>query len=274
MKLRTGHVMRQRDEFAFVGACRTWAKNAVLFGAFIVASCGCHPSDREINSFLQATEASVSSAEYVVQPPDSLELSSAQAAEIDGEHQVIRQDGKITLRLLGEVKVAGMTPTEIGQKLEALLAKYYIDPKVNVRVSGSQSKRYYVFGDNTVARQGPYEYTGRDTLLNALAVAQPNNFAWKSRIKLIRPSADKTQRHEMTVDAERIIMSGKTDQNVLLQEGDIIWVPPTPMAWIGMRLGEVLYPVNSSTQAMGTPIVVKATADAYSASGITSGGAK
>src|SRR5437764_7404846 len=72
---------------------------------------GCHPSDREIDSFLHEREASVSSSEYIVQPPDTLEISSAQAAESEGERQRVRQDGKITLRLLGEVKVAGMTPS-------------------------------------------------------------------------------------------------------------------------------------------------------------------
>ncbi len=224
---------------------------------------GCGPSDREINAFLQTSEASVSSAEYVVQPPDVLELSSAQAAEIEGEHQTVRQDGKISLRLLGEVQVAGLTPTEIGDKLESLLAQYYINPKVNVRLGGSNSKRYYIFGENTLGHPGAYEYTGRDTLLNALAIAQPNTFAWKSQIKLIRPSADKSKRHSMTIDAERMIKFGKMEQNVLLQDGDVLWVPPTPIAWLGMRLGEVLIPVQSGTQTLATPTVVRTTVDAY-----------
>ncbi len=224
---------------------------------------GCHPSDREINSFIHSTDASVSSAEYVTQPPDVLEISSPQAEEIDGETQPIRQDGKITLRLLGEVKVAGMTPTEIGQKLEGLLAKYYQDPKINVRVSGSHSKRYYVFGDSTVGREGVYEYSGRDTVLNALALAQPNRFAWKSQIKLIRPARNSSERHVMTVDADRLIQDGKTDQNVLLQEGDILYVPPTPWSWVGMRISEALFPVQGGTTAMAQPVVVQTTADSY-----------
>src|ERR1043166_1536533 len=234
-----------------------------LIALLTVAAFGCHPTDREIDSFLQEREASVSSADYVVQPPDILEISSAKAAEVDSEHQMVRQAGKITLRLLGEVKVAGMTQTASGQKLEMLLAKYYVDPKVNIRISTSQSKRYYVFGDNTVLRQGPYEYTGRDTLLNALAIAQPNHYAWKSQIKLIRPSPDCDKRHTITVDAERMVEHGKTEQNVLLQEGDIIWVPPTPLAWLGMRLADVMYPVNGVTSAYNTPVVIKTSTTTY-----------
>ena len=225
--------------------------------AIVGLQAGCGPSDREINSFLQHTEASVSSAEYVVQPPDVLELSSAQASEIDGEQQTVRQDGKISLRLLGEVSVAGLTPAEIGQKLETLLAQYYVHPSVNVRLTGSHSKRYYVFGENTLGRAGAFEYTGRDTLLNALALAQPSSFAWKSHIKLIRPSQDKSTRHVLTIDADRMIKHGKTDQNVLLQDGDVLWVPPTPIAWLGMRLGELLIPVQN-IQTLTSPSIARA----------------
>ncbi|HUN81890.1 MAG TPA: polysaccharide biosynthesis/export family protein [Phycisphaerae bacterium] len=243
-----------------------WVAEATLVLGLVLAVPGCKPTDGEINAFVHEREANVSAADYVVQPPDVLEISSSQAAEIDGENQTVRQDGKITLRLLGEVKVAGMTPSEIGQKLETLLSKYYLDPKVNVRISGNHSKRYYVFGDNTVFRQGPFEYTGRDTMLTALAVAQPNNMAWKSQIKLIRPSPDDGKPQSITVDAEKMMHEGHVDQNVLIQEGDIIWVPPTPLAWLGMRIGEALYPVNGAVNAYAVPATVKTTtATFYSA---------
>lgn len=227
--------------------------------ALTLVAIGCRPTDGEIHAFMHEREANVSASDYVVQPPDVLEISSPQSSEIDGENQTVRQDGKITLRLLGEVKVAGMTPSEIGQKLETLLSKYYLDPKVNVRISGNHSKRFYVFGDNTVLRPGPFEYTGRDTMLTALAVAQPNNLAWKSQIKLIRPGPDTENPQTITIDAEKMIHDGMTGQNVLIQEGDIIWVPPTPIAWVGMRISEALYPVNGAVQAYAVPATVKTT---------------
>ncbi|MBI5765104.1 MAG: polysaccharide biosynthesis/export family protein [Planctomycetes bacterium] len=238
---------------------------ALLVGTILASGCG--PSDHEINSFIHSKDASVSAVEYVVQPPDVLDISSSQAVEIDGESQTIRQDGKITLRLLGEVKVAGLTPTEIAQKLEGLLARYYQNPKVNVRVTGTNSKQYYVFGDNTVMREGVYSYTGRDTLLNALALAQPNRFAWKGKIKLIRPAKDSAERHVMTIDADRLIQGGKTDQNVLLQEGDIIYVPATPWSWLGMRISEFLYPVQATGQTVAQPVVIRDSAEQYDSSG-------
>jgi polysaccharide export outer membrane protein len=216
-----------------------------MVGTLAAASCG--PSDREINAFIHAWEASVSAPDYRVQPPDTIAISSPTAPEVDGESQSIRQDGKINLRLIGEVKVAGMTPAEIARKLEALLQIYYLDPKVSVRVSGKGSKHFYVFGE--VSRSGAFPYTGRDTLLRVLADAQPTFVAWKSQIKIIRPSHEKNKRRVMTVDADRIMKEGKLDQNVLLQEGDILYVPPTPLAWVAYRVYEILWPF---TPAVGT----------------------
>ena len=212
---------------------------------------GCLPSDAQISSFIRDWEATVSASDYVVMPPDSVEVSSSNAPEVDGETQIVRQDGKISLRLIGEVKIAGLTPLEISHKLESLLRKYYVEPKVNVRVLNNSSKKYYVFGQ--VGAAGGMTYTGRDTVLSALAKAQPTFLAWKSQVKVIRPSHRDSMRSVMTVNVDRILTEGKLDQNVLLQEGDIIYVPPTPLAWIGLRLREVLFPFGPVLQTVGLP---------------------
>src|SRR5690606_24323074 len=127
----------------------------------------------------------VSAAEYRVAPPDTIMISCAQAPEIDGEVQRIRTDGKIGLRLLGEVKMAGLTTAEAADKLERMLSRYYTNPSVNVRVTDQRSKFFYVFGQ--VQAAGPQYYTGRDTLLHALAMAQPTFLGWMSQVKVVRP---------------------------------------------------------------------------------------
>jgi polysaccharide export outer membrane protein len=201
----------------------------------------------------------VSTTEYRVQPPDTIEISSSQAGEIDGEEQSIRQDGKITLRLLGEVEVAGMTPTEIGRKIESLMRKYYVDPSVNVRVTNRDSKRFYVFGQ--VMRPGAYHYTGRDSLLYVLSQTQPTMIAWNSQVKVIHPSHESENRQVMTVNVDKIMEQGRLEQNVLLQEGDIVFVPATPLAWVGLRIQEALWPVSPMLGAVQTPANISSGVD-------------
>jgi len=243
---------------------RGWLHALLIAGLLsFAAGAGCAPEDRAIRAFMHEQEAHVSAAGYQVEPPDTLEISSAQAPEIDGEQQMVRQDGKIALRLLGEVQVAGLTPVEIARKLESLLSKYYVDPQVNVRVSQPNSKQYFVFGDGSVRRQGAFPFTGRDTVLSAVAAAMPNTLAWRAQIKLIRPSQHEKRRHVITVDLDRMVMNGDTAQNVLLQEGDIIWVPPTPLAWVGLRLSELVYPLVGGAQAVALPAYATNSWDAY-----------
>ncbi|RIK68978.1 MAG: hypothetical protein DCC65_02275 [Planctomycetota bacterium] len=242
------------------GRAGPWV-SAALAVSLGLSGPGCGPKDDEIHAFVHDWEASVSAADYRVQPPDTLEISSAQAPELDGEIQTIRQDGKVTLRLVGEVKVAGLTPVEISRKLESLLSQYYVEPHVSVRVSTAGSKRFYVFGE--VAQEGAFPYTGRDTLLNALAASRPTFIAAKEMIKVIRPSHEPDKRHVMVIDAYSMMEHGKLEQNVLLQEGDIVYVPPTVIGWMGLRLRELLFPLIPVGQAYTTPANMMAAYDVY-----------
>ncbi|MFQ5429936.1 MAG: polysaccharide biosynthesis/export family protein [Phycisphaerae bacterium] len=234
------------------------------FGSAFVLACGaagCGPSQQEINAFIHYSEASVSETRYAVQPPDSIEISSPQAPEIDGEVQTIRQDGKVSLRLLGDVKVAGLTPVEIARKLELLLGRYYQHPAVNVRLAQRASKRFFVFGE--VQRAGPFMSTGRDTVLSVLAEAQPTFLAWKSRIKVIHPSHEGAKRHVLTVNAEKMMKDGDLESNVMLRDGDIVYVPPTPLAWVGLRFRELLMPIQPAADTINTPGLASDNFDRY-----------
>ncbi|MFQ5411404.1 MAG: polysaccharide biosynthesis/export family protein [Phycisphaerae bacterium] len=243
---------------------RHWSRVSVvglILSATLTAGSGCGPSQRDINAFIHHWEASVSGTHYLVQPPDALEISSASAPEIDGEIQTVGPDGKIALRLIGEVKVAGLTPVDIARKLESLLKKYYRDPVVSVRLAKKASKRIYVFGQ--VGRRGAMPFTGRDTVLSVLAAAKPTFLAWRSQVKVIRPSHEEGKRHVITVDADKMMQEGDLELNMLLEEGDMIYVPPTPLAWIGLRVREFVDPMQPVSQAIIQPGYTAQSAEDY-----------
>ncbi len=212
---------------------------------------GCAGSHNQLVEFLRAHDAEVSTGRYVVRPPDAITVHAPGATEIDGVTQVVRADGKVVLRLLGEVDVAGLTTEETAAKLKAQLSRYYVDPEVVVEVAEYNSQFYYVFGE--VDRGGPRRYTGRDTLVHALADARPTFLAWRSQIRLVRPSDQENQRKTIVVDLDHMLNAGDLSQNVLLQEGDIVQVPPTPLAWLGLRVRELLFPVEPALDAYNAP---------------------
>ena len=130
-----------------------------------------------------------------------------------------------------------------------------------MEVAQYRSQHYYIFGQ--VQSPGAKLYTGRDMLLKALADARPTFLAWRSRIRVVRPSEDGESDKIITVDLDKMVRSGDTSQNILLQEGDIVEVPPTPLAWIGLRVRELLYPVDPLINAYVRPTDVYAASDEY-----------
>jgi polysaccharide export outer membrane protein len=232
-----------------------------LVGSAAALPCGCASTHEQFVGFVQSREAPVSTGHYTVNPPDAIAIHAPGATEIDGTIQRVRADGKVSLRLIGEVQVAGLTTQEIAEKLGAQLSRYYIEPEVAVELVDSRSQVYYVFGE--VLHPGVKLYTGRNTLLSALAQAAPTFLAWRSQIRVVRPGPEKDSRKIIVVNLDKMVHSGDTQQNVLLQPGDIIEVPPTPLAWVGHRVRELLYPVEPAVRAYAAPSEVLEANDIY-----------
>ena len=70
---------------------------------------------------------------------------------------------------------------------------------------------------------------------------------------MIHPSHLEEERYVMTINSDDLMHNGDLERNVLLQEGDIIYVPPTPLAWVGLRLQELIGPVAPIGAALGIP---------------------
>jgi polysaccharide export outer membrane protein len=217
----------------------------------VAGASGCATTHGQLVDFLRAHEAEVSTGAYVVRPPDVIAIHAPRAPELDGTSQLVRSDGKVVLRLLGEVEVAGLTTEEISEKLKAQLSRFYVDPEIAVEVARYNSQFYYVFGE--VTAPGPQRFTGRDTVLMALSRAKPTYLAWRSQIRVTRPAPNEKDSKVIIVDLDHMLRSGNTSMNILLQEGDIIEVPPTPLAWVGHRVRELLYPIEPVVRTYNAP---------------------
>jgi polysaccharide biosynthesis/export protein len=218
--------------------------NLVLL-PFILAGCfSSNPAD--IGAFAIPREVIVTSDKYILQPPDEIEIHSLKIAELNLQRQKIRPDGKVNFEAIGEIEAAGKTPSEVADILKQKAQKLYAltgnDP-VDVRIVAYQSQFYYVIGE--VQYPGLKVYTGRDTVLTALAAANPTVLAWKDRIQVIRPSEDKNVKPEIfEVNFDKMFAHGDSSKNVLLQQGDIIFVPPTILAAIGEKIEELVRPIG------------------------------
>jgi hypothetical protein len=68
--------------------------------------------------------------------------------------------------------------------------------------------------------------------------------AWRERIQVIRPSAkEDTKPAIFELNFNRMMAHGDSTQDILLQEGDIIYVPPTVLGWIALKVEEFIRPI-------------------------------
>jgi len=219
----------------------------VVFWVLITISLsGCFSSNpRDIEAFAMPERVQVTAENYILQPPDEVEVHCTDVPFIDEQRQRIRPDGKISFEAVGEIVAAGKTTGQVASNLRAKILELYRltgDYPIDVRVIAFQSKFYYVLGQVYVP--GPKVYTGRDTVLTAIAEAQLNPMAWVDRIQVIRPSRDKSIKPKIfEVNYNRMIVHGDASKDVLLQEGDIIYVPPTVLAAISMKIEEFIRPL-------------------------------
>ena len=208
---------------------------------------GCFSSDPEnIKAFMMPQKVDVSADTYILQPPDDVVVLCTNVPEINLQTQQIRPDGKVSFEAIGEIDAAGKTPAQVANILRAkVLELYQIEGEypIDVRVVGFRSKRIYVFGQ--VAAPGAQVYSGRDTVMGAIALAgSPTVLAWVERIQVIRPSHDKNVKAKIfEVNFDRMAAHGEAHTDVLLQEGDVIYVPPTILAAAAMKIEEVIRPV-------------------------------
>ncbi len=222
---------------------------------------GCSARNEDILDFLQAHKHEVSAIEYRVGIPDAISISSPRILEIDGVMQTIKPDGKITLRLLGDVRVVGLTTKEIARKIEVLLSRYYVDPKVSVTITNYASKKYYVFNESGAGGYVPY--TGRDTILDVVAGAGTSFLSWTSHVEVTRPHPTEEGRRVIRVDVEKMLKTGDTSANILIEPDDIVRIPPTPVAWLGFKIRELLWPISPVLEAYTQPARVAAAKDVY-----------
>ena len=162
------------------------------------------------------------------------------------QRQRVRPDGKVSFEILGDFEVAGKTPEEIGVDVGKRLKERYNnladENAVDVRVAVFASHVYYVVGQ--VSRPGPRNFSGRDRTLTAIAEAQPNSLAWQRMIQVVRPAPEEgAEPLVFSIDYKQMVATGDTTKDVLLQDGDIIFVPPTLLAQLGLVIEEFISPV-------------------------------
>jgi len=178
---------------------------------------------------------------YTVYPPDVLRIDVRPETDLSTT-VTVRPDGRISMPILGDVDVEGLTPAEIDQKLTEALSPYVRNVDVTVTVTAFNSKRYYVIGE--VFRQRDYPLNGEITAWEAVAMAGGyTRRAAPKRARVVRGDPETPQ--VIPVDLARIALKGEIARDVVLRENDVVYVPPDAFAKLGYFFERILFPFRS-----------------------------
>lgn len=196
--------------------------------------------------------------DYKIGAKDLLEIS---VFGLDEMNRTVRvsEDGKITLPLLGEVEVEGLTKTELEKKLSQLLEEKYLQsPQVTVFIKEYQSKRISVLG--AVGKPGPYELLGRQTLLQLISEAGGLTEYAGDDIIVIRQLQDGTN-ISLKISIDDLFLKGDARLNIPLEPNDIVNIPAEKIVLIYV-FGQVRKPGALEVKKSNIPTLLQAIAQA------------
>lgn len=165
-------------------------------------------------------------ANYKLGPGDEI-IIDIWGANQNTIRQMISPDGYISVESLGLVYLSGMTVSEADSYLRKELNKIYSGitgekPTSEIKVTLGQIRTIQINIMGEVLRPGTYALSSFSTIFHALYVAGGVNELGSLRnIHLMRDGRKVT-----TVDVYDFILRGKTMNDIRLQEGDVIIVPP------------------------------------------------
>ncbi|HEY7318200.1 MAG TPA: polysaccharide biosynthesis/export family protein [Candidatus Binatia bacterium] len=133
----------------------------------------------------------------------------------------VRPDGFVTLPLVNEIQVVGMTTAKLRNVLENRYKEFIVDPYVTVRLESIASSEVFLLGQ--INKPGAFPLNGNETLIQILARAGGLTvFADRANIRVVRRHGDKMTEYVVDYDA---IIKGDVKQDILLRPGDRIIVP-------------------------------------------------
>ena len=134
---------------------------------------------------------------------------------------VVRPDGVITVPLLNDVQVVGLSTLELGNLLSEKLKPFVTEPQVTIVVKAIRSRRVYLVGQ--VARPGAMPLNGKRSVMELLAEAGGlTQYAKAKGIYVIRNNNGKTLKMPFNY---KEALKGNVKADFEVAAGDMIVVP-------------------------------------------------
>lgn len=188
-------------------------------------------------------------AGHLIGPGDEINVEIWGGVNYSGKIKVDRT-GQVSIPSIGAVKVAGVPAGQIGAILRSQIAQTYSNFELSANMGEVRGIPVYVVGQAN--QPGSYTLPGTSTLVNALfASGGPNAQGTMRNIQLKRKG-----QVVATIDLYDFIGAGDKSQDVMLQAGDVIVIPPAGprAAVVGAFDHEAIYELQTDGKKEKTTI--------------------
>src|SRR5947208_3439981 len=158
-------------------------------------------------------------------PNDFVSFRVVEDRDNESQHLRVNDSGELEVPYIGLVPASGRTCRELAYSVKSSLEReYYYHATVIIavdRVSEKSRGKVYVYGN--VKGQGPQEIPADETYTVSKAIIRAGgfgDFANKKKIKLSRKNGQ-----TVIVNLKRVIEEGHTEEDVVVQPDDQIYVP-------------------------------------------------
>ncbi|PPE71354.1 polysaccharide export protein EpsE [Caldimonas thermodepolymerans] len=175
--------------------------------------------------------------EYVLGPGDVIRITVFQSPDLSLETRV-SESGTITYPLLGQVQVGGITVVQAEKRIaDGLRSGNYVkQPQVSIMVVQVRGNQASVLGQ--VNRPGKYPLELANTRLTDL-IAMAGGVAPAGADVVVVTGTRNGKPFRKEVNLPSIFMEGRTDDDMVMENGDVVYVDRMPTIYI---YGEVQRP--------------------------------
>jgi polysaccharide export outer membrane protein len=167
---------------------------------------------------------------YRIEAGDTFDLTFDLSPEFNQTAVAVQPDGFVSLRAVGDIKVAGQTVPELTQTVRQAYGAILNNPVISI-VLKEFEKPYFV-ADGQVAKPGKYEMHGNMTVTQAIAVAGGFQSAAKhSQVVLFRRVDDQWTEAKL-INVKKMEKDRDLREDPFLHNGDMLFVPKNTMSKI------------------------------------------
>lgn len=207
---------------------------------------------------LQYPEARVAAASgYKVGGYDVLSITVYEEKDLTRESVRVSEDGYISFPLIGRLRVADMTTSEIDSLISRKLAEgqYLFDAHVSVMVVKYESRKFSILG--ALKNPGAYPLQAHEGLLDGISKAggvdlEKGEAQEAMIIRTLNAGKEKGTKIVIRFDLAGLLKGSDQISNIFLADQDVVYIPKADFFYI---MGEVKSPGSYAFNKKNTTIV-------------------